>query len=249
MKLSKRLLTTCVLLASLPTAQAATEIGDFEFSANVALTSDYVFRGFTQTDEGWAIQGGFDINHGSGFSVGVWGSNVKFLENDTVAPEDRADIEIDLYVGYGNELDSGFSYDLSALYYLYPGAGSDLNYDYSEFHLAMGYSLPVGTEFGLSYDYAPKWSGETGKAHAYAFNIGHSLSNGLGFGAYVGQQIFDENDKVELDDYVYYGASISYGVADFELSLNFSDTDLDNAEGFADERADERVFFMVSKSF
>ncbi|OAD18825.1 Conserved hypothetical protein CHP02001, partial [Candidatus Thiomargarita nelsonii] len=61
MKLSKTLLTTSVLLASLPTVQAAAEIGDFEFSANVALTSDYVFRGLTQTDEGWAIQGGFDI--------------------------------------------------------------------------------------------------------------------------------------------------------------------------------------------
>ncbi|KHD09597.1 hypothetical protein PN36_13585 [Candidatus Thiomargarita nelsonii] len=245
MKLSKRLLTTCVLLASLPTAQAAAEIGGFEFSANVALTSDYVFRGFTQTDEGWAIQGGFDINHGSGFSVGVWGSNVKFLEDATVEPENRADIEIDLYVGYGNELDSGISYDLTALYYMYPGVDSDLNYEYSEFHLGVGYSLPVGTEFGLSYDYAPEWFGETGKAHAYAFNIGHSLSSGLGFGASVGQQIFDENDKVGLDDYVYYGASISYSVAGFDLSLNFSDTDLDNVK----DVADERVFFMLSKSF
>ncbi len=244
MKLSKTLLTTSVLLASLPTAQAAAEMGDFEFSANVALTSDYVFRGFTQTDEGWAIQGGFDINHGSGFYVGAWGSNVKFLEDDTVAPEDRADTEIDLYVGYGNELDSGLSYDISALQYIYPGAGSDLNYDFSEFHLGVGYSLPVGTEFGLSYDYSPEWFGETGKAQHYAFNIGHSLSNGLGFGAFVGQQTFDENDKAG-EDYVYYGASISYGVADFEFSVNFSDTDLDNVK----DVADERVFFMLSRSF
>ncbi|MEN8219681.1 MAG: TorF family putative porin [Pseudomonadota bacterium] len=234
----KTILTASTLLASLPTVQAT------EFSANVALTSDYVFRGFTQTDEGWAIQGGFDINHSSGFSLGTWASNVKFLEDTTINPEDRADIEIDLYVGYGNELDNGFSYELKALQFIYPGAGSDFNYDFSEFHLGVGYSLKVGTKFGLSYDYSPEWFGETGKAHHYAFEIGHSLDNGLGFKASVGQQTFDENDKAG-DDYVYYGASLSYGVAGFEFSLNFSDTDLDNV----DDVADERLFFMLSKSF
>jgi len=240
-----KLLTASVFLASLPTVlQAAAEIGEFELGANVALTSDYVFRGFTQTDEGWALQGGFDLNHGSGFYLGTWGSNVKYLEDDTVNPEDRADIEIDVYVGYSKELDGGFSYDLSALQYMYPGAGSDLNYDYSEFNLGVGYSLPAGMEFGLSYNYSPEWFGKNGKAHHYAFNIGHSLSNGLGFGAFVAKQTFDENDKAG-DDYVYYGASISYGVADFELSLNFSNTDLDNVE----DVADERVFFMMSRSF
>jgi uncharacterized protein (TIGR02001 family) len=41
-------------------------------SANVALTSDYVFRGVSQTDEDPAIQGGFDVSHDSGLYIGTW---------------------------------------------------------------------------------------------------------------------------------------------------------------------------------
>ncbi len=55
---------TCFLLASFSMAQAG---NPFTASANVALTTDYVFRGFTQTDSGFAIQGGFDLEHEMGF--------------------------------------------------------------------------------------------------------------------------------------------------------------------------------------
>ena len=65
-----------IALASLTTAASA------EFSGNVALTTDYVWRGVSQTDEGPAVQGGFDYEHESGFSAGVWGSNVDF-DGDT----------------------------------------------------------------------------------------------------------------------------------------------------------------------
>jgi len=97
MNFSYQTVLASALLASLPLVQAA-EDGPFEFSANVALTSDYVWRGMSQNDEGWAIQGGFDITHETGFTLGTWASNVKLLEGDTVKPEDRADIEVDFYL-------------------------------------------------------------------------------------------------------------------------------------------------------
>ena len=126
MKLSRKTILAGTLLVALPIANAAE--GPFEYSANVALTSDYVWRGYTQTDEGFATQGGFDINHETGIYVGTWGSNVKFLEDNTVEPSDRADVELDLYLGYGGELDHGVSYDVQVTRYMYPGSGSDLNY-------------------------------------------------------------------------------------------------------------------------
>ena len=59
-----------------------------EFSANVALTSEYIFRGISQTDGTPAIQGGFDYSvtfledagalKNLGGYLGVWGSNVRF---------------------------------------------------------------------------------------------------------------------------------------------------------------------------
>ena len=45
------------------------------YSANVAFTTDYIWRGMTQSD-GPAIQGGFDFESDSGFYAGIWGSNV-----------------------------------------------------------------------------------------------------------------------------------------------------------------------------
>ncbi|HEX9835331.1 MAG TPA: TorF family putative porin, partial [Alphaproteobacteria bacterium] len=69
-----------------------------KFSANVALTSEYFFRGISQTDDSPAIQGGFDWNHeGTGLYLGVWGSNIDFNTGNS--------IEIDIYGGIGGTID------------------------------------------------------------------------------------------------------------------------------------------------
>lgn len=217
----------------------------FSVSANVALASDYVVRGITQTDEGPAIQGGFDFNHDSGFYIGTWGSNVKFLEGADVKPEDRADIEVDAYFGYANELNNGLSYDLGWIYYAYPGAGGDLNYDYYEYTLGFGHSMN-GVDLGLNYMYSPENFGETGKAHNVELSAGYTLDNGIGFGGYVGRQYFKDNEKAG-EDFTHYGLFVSYALAGFDLSLNFHDTNLDEDE-FKDI-ADKRVVFSISKEF
>ena len=46
-------------------------------SANVALTTEYVFRGFSQTSQGPAVQGGYDLTCGI-FYAGVWASSLDF---------------------------------------------------------------------------------------------------------------------------------------------------------------------------
>ena len=53
-----------------------------EIEANVALSTDYIFRGVTQTGNDPAISGGFDYSLDNGFYVGIWGSNVNFGSND-----------------------------------------------------------------------------------------------------------------------------------------------------------------------
>ena len=113
MKFTKTILAT-TLLAGAGVAQA-------ELSANLGVASNYYFRGVTQTDDGAAVSGGIDFNHDSGFYLGTWMSNVDFGSSSP-----KADIEIDLYTGFGGDIgDSGVSYDLSAWYYWYPGSGGD----------------------------------------------------------------------------------------------------------------------------
>lgn len=98
-----------------------------EFSANIALTTNYLFRGVSQTNDGPAVQGGFDYEFTPvGLYAGVWASNVDsgsgrsvFVDNafaptmrlspdDPAAEElvlrdagyDGASMELDLYVGW-----------------------------------------------------------------------------------------------------------------------------------------------------
>lgn len=82
------------------------------FSGNVALTSDYRFRGISNTD-GPAIQGGMDWAY-NGFFIGGWGSNTEFSD---------ANVEIDVYGGYTWSW-MGLDLTLQALYYMFPGESS-----------------------------------------------------------------------------------------------------------------------------
>lgn len=94
----KTLLATA-LVAALPFAGTA-HAGDGPISANLTLTTDYVFRGISQSQGKPALQGGFDYAHASGLYIGTWGSNVGWV--DDIAKTNNS-VELDLYAGYAGE--------------------------------------------------------------------------------------------------------------------------------------------------
>ena len=71
-------------------------------TANIGLTSNYVFRGISQTGGKPAIQGGFDYTHASGIYLGTWGSNVSWLTG--FQGYTSGSMELDLYGGYRNTI-------------------------------------------------------------------------------------------------------------------------------------------------
>ena len=95
-------LSAGLALAMLPALAAHAEL-----SANVAVTSDYIWHGVSQTNERPALQAGVEYAHESGFYIGTWGSNVDFAED--VA--DPARVEIDLYGGVRGETEWGLGWD------------------------------------------------------------------------------------------------------------------------------------------
>ena len=129
-----------------------------ELSANVALTTDYVWRGVSQTLEDPAIQGGFDFEHDSGFAVGVWGSNVDFWETGD-PNDDGANMEFDIYGSYSGEFGDGFSYSVGVIYYMYPGTDSGVDIDWLELNGSLGWG-PVA--FAINYSSDVYNSSETG---------------------------------------------------------------------------------------
>ena len=95
----------------------------FTVTSNIGFVSDYYTRGISQTFHKPTVQGGFDIAHSSGFSVGVWGSGV----TPNTFPD--ANTEIDLYANFGGAIaDTDFGYSVGVIGYFYPG-GSLRNYD------------------------------------------------------------------------------------------------------------------------
>jgi len=128
----------------------------YTLTANVGLTSEYVYRGITQTARNPAIQGGADFTHSSGLYLGTWGSNISWYSD--AVPGSSVSMEWDLYGGYRNTI-GDIGYDVGVLQYYYPGRYPTL---------AAGAVKPNTTEVygALSY----KWL--TGK-------VSYVVSNGL----------------------------------------------------------------------
>lgn len=88
-------------------------------TGNLAVTSDYMFRGLTQTWGRPAIQGGADYTHPSGFAAGFWGSSISERSYPGGA------MELDLYASYGQAINSDWSWRVGLYTYVYPGANLD----------------------------------------------------------------------------------------------------------------------------
>ena len=219
-----------------------TVCAEWEGAASVALTSDYVFRGVSQTDEDPALQGSVDLGHESGLYLGAWASNVDFDEEDSTDPalDDAADLEVDLYLGYANAIGE-LDYDITLIRYSYPGADADL--DYNELILSLGYAGFVGT-LGYSNDIFA--SDETGLYYrldyAHEFDAGFTVSAGAGYTS------LDENvnGTGNPDSYVDYHLGIAKDVGGFSLDLSWYDTNSDGEDLYGN-LADSRVVLTVSK--
>ena len=97
---------------------------------NLALVSDYIFRGLTRTDHGPALQGGTDVRRGDAYA-GIWLSNIDAPEESEGIP-----VEMDAYFGYNHRFGS-FNLDTSVVTYNYL---VDSMADETEFRLASNVS-------------------------------------------------------------------------------------------------------------
>lgn len=223
-------------------AIAAEPFGEIpgEFSINIALTNNYVFRGITQSDERWALQGGMDYSHDTGVYVGLWGSNVDFNDGG------EAILELDLYGGWAGEV-QGFGLDLGALYYAYPGADNDLEYNYFEIAGSVSYDFDIVTaKAGVAFspDYFAG-SGTFWRPYAEAeipLPLEFTLSGHLGYNS------IEDEAQFGAPDYLDYGVTLAYTLYGFDLSVAWIDTDLDE-EAECSVACDDQFVFAVSRSF
>jgi len=118
----KSMLVMVLALAGSAFAQTAAPAPDYTLSYNVGATTDYRYRGISQTGKKPALNGGIDYAHKSGFYLGTWASTITWLKDSTANPNTtKGPIEIDVYGGYKGALSESVGYDVGGLYYWYAG--------------------------------------------------------------------------------------------------------------------------------
>ena len=220
--------------AEAPAAEAP--VGDHTFTANVALVSNYVFRGISQTDGGPAVQGGFDYTYNPlNLYLGTWASNVS---SDGY---NGASMELDLYGGWRPTFDK-LSLDIGVLGYLYPGnGGGDLNT--VEYKAGASYDFGVVTPGAFVY-YSDDWF-NTGSSWRYELSATVPLPAEFKLVAKYGWNEFDT-----LKNYQDWSVGITKDVLGVTLGLAYTDTNLDShTECGPPFRCDGQVVASISKSF
>ncbi len=252
------LLAAAVATLTTPATPArAFEIEPLDLSVTVipAVTSDYLFRGISQTRNNWAGQLTVDVQHASGVYVGAFLSTAKFL----ASPANNTRQELDILAGYRFDL-AGVSLDIGYVGYLYPGQdkaeGGQLN-EYHEVVLKASYEVePV--KLSGAFAYSPNFFGRSGDGYYLEGGVDVSLPfEFVGFGR-LGYQWIEKNTAFGTPDYLWYGVGIQrelfLGVT---AAVGWYGTDISKGEcAPVAERADQgqrvcegRVVFTLSATF
>jgi len=233
-----------LLLAAVPLSAQA-EGGPWSVEGSLAVVSDYVWRGVSQSQEDPAGQFELTFSHESGFYIGTWGSTVDFTGPGD--EDDGINVEVDLIVGYTHEFSDTLSLDLNAQRYFYPGAKDGYDIDFNEFTAALS--------FGGNYTAAITYSDDAIKlgGSSLYYSLGGEWELGdSGFTLAAGVGYYDLDDAIG-EGYTDYTISLGKSVGPIDLTLWYTDTSGYN-EVLADslgasEFADGRVGLTASWGF
>lgn len=226
--------TLCIGLYSLP-AQA-------ELSADLAATTDYVWRGVSQTLGDPAAQGGINYSHASGAYAGIWASNVNFFDADAPgadpADDDKATLELDYNLGLSGTTARELNWDVGVYHYTYPGAVKALLDTSEEYYVGASYrwaTLMLYRDFDSRATYLQ--AGATAP-------LPHELSLTVGAGRY------RLSDSPDYSDFRLGLSGAAYGVG---IELSYTDTTMNKGRCLdfsgATNLCDGRLVLTLSKHF
>ncbi|MDP1996951.1 MAG: TorF family putative porin [Gallionella sp.] len=232
---AKSKLLNSLMLAALAVPGVAMAEEASPFSANVGFTTDYIFRGISQTSGNPAVQGGIDFAHASGLYAGIWGSNVSWISDFNAGVS--SSLELDTYFGFRNSLADDFGYDVGFIRYNYPASNypaGATKADTDEIYGALGYKwITAKYSYGLG-----KFLTVPGAAGTNYIEVNASVplgDTGITLGAHAGKQTYKGTaaDALALAGtsatYSDYKLSIAKDINGYVVSLAASDT---NASGF-----------------
>ena len=248
-RLRKTILSALFVLLLFPAlAVSQDKQSDHEFGATIAFTTNYMFRGVTQSDNKPAGQGEISYAYNPlGFYAFIWASNVDFDDDDT-------NIEIDYGFGFAGEFSNKLGWDVGFLYYNYPDSSNQPDLDYLELYAGLSYTLenlPMSPALGGKFSYSPDYFGEDGDAIYIEGDISFSLPYDIALAFHVGYLDVDGEDTSGPEglDYTGYSVGLSKEIFGLNADVTYTNTG-DQTDACGDTNwCDAHVVFSLSKDF
>lgn len=219
-------------LFALPLAASAQDEGEDEsrLSWNLALTSNYMFRGVDLNDDKPALQAGLDFAFDNGIYAGIWGSNVDFDVSG------GPDMELDVFVGWSRDLNDDWNVDLMATRYTYHGARDSYgSANYNEFYANLSYQGALTFTLAYTNDYGN--AGDNGWYYGLAAN--HAFDNGWSIDSNLGWSTF--GNDLGLRDYMDWSLGVSRDFGPINASLRYHGTDNRGRDNFGRDAAEDKL--------
>ncbi|WP_416307074.1 TorF family putative porin [Neptunicella sp. SCSIO 80796] len=193
---------------------AVSTMASAEFSANFGVTSNYLWRGVTQSDNSPSVSGGLDISTESGLYAGTWIGTIDWGQG--------GGYENDYYFGYSGE-SNGFGYDVGYIYYAYPEEEyDDSNFGELYFNGSLG-AFGFGVAYTVNSDADDDVPFGTGDLY-YSVSYGFELPDDYGLGLTLGHYDFDVPSSAGDVDYTHVQVDLTKGDFTFSVSKATEDS-------------------------
>ena len=193
-------------------------------SSTITLTSDYRFRGHSQTDRRAAVQGGIGFAHPSGVFAGIWTSTINF--NDA----QNSPAELDFTAGYSHAFAESTEGSLAAAYYSYPSS-EPAHYNYFEIVGTLSHGFDA---FAVNAEitYSPDYSGQTGTGIGVTGGLDIPIVDWLSASGHAGYQWIEDNLAYGTPDWIFYDVGLTATWNIFAFDVRYTGTDLAKAKCF-----------------
>jgi len=207
---------------------------------NVSVTTDYRYRGISQTRLKPALQGGADYDLGNGFYVGTWASTIKWIKDGG----GDGNLEVDVYGGYKTELSKGLNLDVGVLTYIYPSNKLNPSANTTELYGALSFGVVTAK---YSHSVTNLFGFADSKQSGY-LDLSATLDLGDGFTLtpHIGHQSVKNLSSASYTDYA---LTLNKDYAGFTFGLAAIGTSTDTYVGAGKSLGKNGLVLSVKKAF
>jgi uncharacterized protein (TIGR02001 family) len=204
---------------------------DDRWSGSIGASTDYIYRGVTQTGGKSAVQASVDIRSVGGWSAGLWSSTVDLNRDGSTG------YEIDLHASRSWYWGEGWSAAVGVTHREYLSDQSALDYDYDELNAALSYQQRVTASVAWSPNTSMYWRGPV-RGHAAAYELTFQQPVGLHWSVFAGAGRYDLQDLAgEAYNYWSAGVTFTWAALQFDAAHIGADDAAEHLFGYDDTRS------------